>query len=1123
MPQIPIKILELINTKEDIEIIVKYHGDISYLKNEINGEVDILNNQYAIITIPAEEILNLSKVHEIEYLELPKNLVIQGALSSSCAENLFMPTGEKLTGRGVLIGIIDSGIDYKHSAFIDETGKTRIKYIWDQSINGTPPPNFSFGTLYSEEDINKAISEDIPLGHRDTNGHGTAVAGIVGGSVREDGVQLGVAGEASFVIVKLGSSGGSSTTNSTELMRGIKFVYDVAMDLSMPLVVNISFGTNEGSHDGLSLFETYIDSMESMYISNIIIATGNEGNTAHHFADVVMENEIIDVKFNIVSGLQNCFISLWKTFVDNIYIELVSPSGRSTGVIKSDTSLRNFQLDSYNVYVLYGTPTPYNAEQEIYIQMEMLSPAAQTEQWILRVYGIEIVDGRFNVWLPINESVSHETSFLVPSLDSTLTIPSTSYNAITVGGYNHELDSFASFSGRGFTRDERIKPDLVAPSVNVYSAKSGGGYDAFTGTSFAAPIVAGTCAILMEWGIVLGNNPYLYGQRMKAYLRLGATRDEDKIYPNREWGYGKLCAKKTFEYLVSNIRLERKIENGRLEEAMLSRDENYIDCVMKIFNGFEEVIEAYEGYFISLEYYDELIIAKIPVNLFDSFILEVGTNAFIEPPLLLGLMGKSALDGAGITAIQNQPFLELMGNGVLIGIIDTGINYTNESFIYEDNTSKILYLWDQTKETTNVSYGYGMEYSKAEIDNAIISSNPSEIVPSRDENGHGTFLASIIAGRQIDYETLGAAPNADIICVKLKTANEDYKKAILGIGRDEAYQSTDIMTAVSYIYSKAKELRRPVAICIGMGTNMGGHDGSTFFEEYLGDMSTRGGVFIGVAAGNEGSEKVHFEGLIENNEDINEIEFQVAEDENTFMLNIKNYQVDVVEVEVVSPLGESTDRIPFRNGSEYSTSFPLEETIITISYNNPYPKTGSQSTRIFFVRPTPGIWKIRLHGKNILNGSFHAWLPIRNFIKAETFFLTPSPEYTITTPATLSNLVGVGGYSVLTNGIYANTGRGPNRIMENSVDIIAPSVNVLGVYPYGKGTMTGTSVGAAITTGAAALLLEWGIVEKNELVMNTQTIKQYLLRGATRQSGTLYPNYIEGFGKLNLENTFKMI
>lgn len=1135
MPHIPLNILEQANTNEIIEIIIKYHGDISNLGEELNGDVDILNHEYAIITIPADEILALSDIDEIEYLELPKTLVIQQALFASCADNFTIPTGETLTGSGVLIGIIDSGIDYTHPDFLNEDGSTRIKYIWDQSIlDGIPPANFSFGNVFTEVDINNSLVNNIPLGHEDNNGHGTAVAGIAGGSgIGNDGEFFGIARDASFVIVKLSSGIIGTTTNSTELMRGIKFVYDVAMELSMPLVVNISFGTNEGSHDGLSLFETYIDSMESMYMSNIVIATGNEGNTSHHFADIIMEGETIDVKFNIVSGLKSCFISLWKTFVDNFSIELISPSGRSTGVLQSDSSLTNFTLDNYSVYIFYGTPTPYNAEQEIYIQMEILNSSDLTEQWTLRIYGIDIVDGRFNIWLPINESVSLDTSFLSPSLDITLTIPSTSYNAITVGGYNHYLNSLAPFSGRGFTRDERVKPDLVAPCLNVYSTKSGGGFDTFTGTSFAAPYVTGTCACLMEWGIIMGNDPYLYGQRMKAYLRLGATREADGIYPNREWGYGKLCGKQTLEYLVSDIRnmvsdeATRQItiedESIQIEEINIDAGENYIDCVMKVFSGFEDIIESYDGYFINLEFYDDLIIAKIPASSYTAFILEVGTSTFIEPPLLLGLMGKAALDDTGITAIQNQPFLQLTGSGVLVGIIDTGIDYTNESFIYEDNSSKILYLWDQSTDTTNVRYTYGTEYTKEDIDRAINSENPLEIVPQVDEEGHGTFLASIVAGRQADGDVMGAAPDANIICVKLRKANEAYKDFILGVNREEAYQSTDIMTGISYIYSKARELNRPVAIVLGMGTNMGGHDGSTFFEEYLGDISGRGGVCIAVASGNEGSSKLHYEGLIESNGEFAEFEFEVANGESTFMINIRNYEVDIIEMEVISPLGESTDKIPFRNGSVYSTSFPLEDTIIIISYNIPYTKIGNQTTRIIFKKPTPGIWKIRLHGQSILNGTFHAWLPIKNFINEGTFFLTPTPDFTITTPATLESLLSVGGYSVLSGGIYADTGRGPNRIMENCVDIISPSVNVTGMYPYGVGIMTGTSVGAAIATGAAALLLEWGIVNENELVMNTQTITQYLTRGARRQPNTVYPNYVEGFGKLDLENSFRMM
>ena len=155
------------------------------------------------------------------------------------------------------------------------------------------------------------------------------------------------------------------------------------------------------------------------------------------------------------------------------------------------------------------------------------------------------MNGNYNFWLPSSAVLNLSTRFLQPSPDGTLTIPSTAQRPISVGAYDDSTGSYADFSGRGYTQIAgRAKPDLVAPGVNIITVKNGGGYEAVTGTSFAAPFVSGGAALMMEWGIVRGEDPYLYGEKVKAYLRKGARRLPGfDLWPNPLVGYGALCVR----------------------------------------------------------------------------------------------------------------------------------------------------------------------------------------------------------------------------------------------------------------------------------------------------------------------------------------------------------------------------------------------------------------------------------------------------------------------------------------------------------------------------------------------------------------------------------------------------
>lgn len=541
-----------------IEVIVKYSGNVLAVGTALDAFVEILDSNYAIFTIALSKLEQLYGFNEIEYIELPKNLTyfIRRNLESSCIAPVQRQSSFGLTGNGVLIGIIDSGIDYTHSDFQNQDGTTRIQYLWDQSIEGTPPEGFRNGSEFTKEQIDEALRSDNPYAYvpsTDYVGHGTAVAGIAAGNGNSsDGVEKGVAPNASLIVVKLGHrEGNPSFTRTTEIMRAAKYISDKAQQLNMPVSINISYGTNNGSHLGNSLFENYLSNVSQRWRSSITVAAGNEGSSGHHYSKVLTEGTKDTVEFSISDNIPRLYMTIWKNFVDTMNFEVVSPSGKSTGIIPPMQRVTRFTLDNVLVSVLYGQPTHYNPLQEIYILFRGVSKPIAGGIWSIVVHGEEISYGLFDMWLPSLEEVGQNTSFLRPAVTNTITLPATEQNVISVGGYNSLLNSIADFTGQGTIRNiDFIKPDLVAPAIDILTTRSGGGYDVFTGTSVAAPFVTGSAALMMEWGLLRGNDPFLYGQRIKAFLWKGAERSNNITYQNPIWGYGTLNLCNTMDLLV---------------------------------------------------------------------------------------------------------------------------------------------------------------------------------------------------------------------------------------------------------------------------------------------------------------------------------------------------------------------------------------------------------------------------------------------------------------------------------------------------------------------------------------------------------------------------------------------
>lgn len=540
------------------ELIVRYNGDLSRIREEIPIQITELTSGYATVIIPQSRIDQFLSYPEIEFVEKPRRLTF--AVSAGRAASCINPvqTAEfDLFGDGVIVAIIDSGIDYTHPDFRNEDGTSRILYLWDQTIPGNPPEGYTVGTLYTKEMLDEALARrTVPerlelVPSVDLSGHGTHVAGIACGNGRASaGRNRGVASRSEMIVVKLGSSIGASFPRTTRLMEAVDFVVKQGINLGRPIAVNLSFGNNYGSHDGNSLIETFLNEISGFGRTCIVVGTGNEGALRHHVGGTLTMSQPQVIELAIGPSESSMNVQIWKNFFDDFDIELRHPNGEVAGPIPKILGSQRFILGNTGIYLYYGEPTPTNMAQEIFIEFIPLNNYVDVGTWNIRLVPREIVNGRFDMWLPTGEVITAATGFLQPTEEITLTIPSTARNVITVGAYDASTNSFSYFSGRGYTRYYLdFKPDLVAPGVNITSTAPGGGYTSMTGTSMATPFVTGSAALMMQWGIVEGNDPYLYGEKVKAYLIAGTRKlDIEPVYPNPTLGYGALCLRESFRW-----------------------------------------------------------------------------------------------------------------------------------------------------------------------------------------------------------------------------------------------------------------------------------------------------------------------------------------------------------------------------------------------------------------------------------------------------------------------------------------------------------------------------------------------------------------------------------------------
>lgn len=507
--------------------------------------------------------------------------------------------------------------------------------------------------------------------------------------------------------------------------------------------------------------------------------------------------------------------------------------------------------------------------------------------------------------------------------------------------------------------------------------------------------------------------------------------------------------------------------------------------------------------------------------------LNLSNFNYLSIPFCLGPLDTGALEASGILRVQNLPTLSLKGQGVLIGFLDSGIEYENQLFQNTDGSSRIEAIWDQTiaAGTPPEGFIYGHEYRKEDIDEALRADDPQSVVATVDETGHGTFVAGAAAGNaDIGRNFSGAAPLAGIAMVKLKPAKQ-YLRDFFFIREDaEAYQLSDLIAGLTYLDNLAEELDMPLVICIGVGSSYASHSGTSGpVKEILDRLTARSRRGVVVAAGNEANYRLHYssENLETGQDEI--VEIDVGEDVAGFTVELWAKTPDIYSAEIISPTGERLPRTPARSGTRTEHAFVFEGSIVSLTYRVSDVVNGQQMIFFRFDKPSQGIWNIRIYADTVLRGGYNMWMTFSEFLTGNVFFIRSNPDITLTTPGTMKTPITVGAYDSSDNSIYINSGRGFLPLGDIKPDFVAPGVNVTGAGLNNTLTLkSGTSVAAAITAGAVALVLEWAVLKEGNDFINSMVIKYLLIRGTVKDEGREYPDKQWGYGKLNLYEAFNV-
>jgi subtilisin family serine protease len=548
--------------------------------------------------------------------------------------------------------------------------------------------------------------------------------------------------------------------------------------------------------------------------------------------------------------------------------------------------------------------------------------------------------------------------------------------------------------------------------------------------------------------------------------------------------------------------------------------EEYADLLI-VYSGDMSVFDAFPDGTVHILNYLYAVV-NVPVSrINENIIAELGYSVM---PTCYGIISQESLEASGIIRLRNIPNFNLRGQGVLLGIVDTGIDYTNPIFQYADGTTRIEAIWDQTIQSEIIpeSLGYGSVFTKEQINEALKSENPLELVPVTDPIGHGTMVAGIAGGNEVPESNFyGVAPDSEFIVVKLKQAKR-YLRDFFFIPEDApCYQENDIVAGIDYLLSESIRLNKPIVIFLAIGSSQGGHDGKGALSNIISINASRQGTAILVAAGNEGNERHHYFGMIDTTTGVDTVELNVGENVRGFSMELWGQTPSLFSVDILTPTGEYVPRVAVNRNTNRVITFIFEQTVIYLDYQIVESESGDLLILFRFDRPTPGIWRFNVYGRGDFNPSFHIWLPMKGFIPDNTYFIRSDPYTTVLSAGNADAPLTITAYNVVDNSLYLNASRGFSRLGVITPELAAPGVNITGPdTTQGFASFTGTSSAVAFAAGVSALVLEWGVIRNNLPDMSTVELKKLFIRGARRDPNLLYPNRDWGYGILDLYNLF---
>ena len=560
---------------------------------------------------------------------------------------------------------------------------------------------------------------------------------------------------------------------------------------------------------------------------------------------------------------------------------------------------------------------------------------------------------------------------------------------------------------------------------------------------------------------------------------------------------------------------------GMQESVSPAQNEMYADFIVKYMGDFQEDLGDVPGF--SFQKING-IYGVVYAPLTEIGTLNINTYSYSFIPKCYTHMDLGSLSASGITRLQEHPYLQLKGSGTAVAVVDSGIDYRNPVFQNEMG-SRILCIWDQTLEGDGKEVPYGRVFWKKDIDQALASGNPLEIVPSVDTDGHGTRMAAIAAGNYFPEENFsGAAPEAMLIIVKVKPAKKYLREFYLFPAEAEIFQENDIMTGMDFAVRIANDRRMPLSLCLGIGSSQGAHIGKNPLSLYVDYISQYSLISVSIAAGNEGAARHHYAGRLTDRENQASVELRVGNKEPGFTMEFWGEPPEIYNLSLQSPTGEILDISASLGEMTQELSFVFVETRVKVNYVSIERQTGYTLVYFQFIQPAPGIWRIFVRGRDGQNVGFHIWLPVQGLISEETYFLEPSPYNTVTAPGDSLESITVTAYQYRDNSLYVQASRGfmPDgnvvpQVAAPGVQIRVPQLN--GLY----GNASGTSLSAAQTAGAAALLFEWAVIRGNQPYFTGSSVKNYITRGAEREERMQYPNRDWGFGRMDLYHTFELL